>query len=91
MLDTANGPAVIRSAFALPAPQQVAIRQALDAAFATKVAITFETAPELVGGIELVGGGEKLAWSLSDYLKTLEKAVTDVLSAKPPETIAATT
>ena len=28
MLDTANGPAVIRSAFALPAPQQVAIRQA---------------------------------------------------------------
>ena len=91
MLQTANGTAVIRSAFALPGPQEAAIRQALDATFATKVAVTFETAPELVGGIELVGGGEKLAWSLSDYLKTLEKAVTDVLSAKPPETVAVTT
>lgn len=91
MLQTANGAAVIRSAFTLPAPQEAAIRQALDATFATKVAVTCETAPELVGGIELVGGGEKLAWSLSDYLKTLEKAVTDVLSAKAPETIAATT
>ena len=40
-----------------------------------KIDLRFETAPDLVSGIELVAGGQKLAWSISDYLKTLEKSV----------------
>ena len=86
MLDAASGSAVIRTAFNWPAPQQAAVRAAIDAAFSAEIAVTFETRPDLVGGIELVGGGEKLAWSLSDYLQALEKSVSELLKSKAPET-----
>jgi len=64
-------PALLRSAFALPDPQQAAIRAALDASFGQPIALKFETTPELVGGLELSAQGQKLAWSMSDYLMAL--------------------
>lgn len=80
MLAAKGTPSVIRSAFALPKPQQVAIASAIKAAFEIEPTLAFETTPELVSGIELVGDGHKLAWSLSDYLKTLEKSIGDLLA-----------
>lgn len=60
--------AVITSAFALsPAQQNV-----LKAEIKTNT-IKFKVSPQLVSGIELSMGGQKLAWSISDYLETLEK------------------
>ena len=35
--------------------------------------VQFETAPDLVSGIELSANGQKVAWSIADYLATLEK------------------
>ena len=64
-------PALLRSAFALPAPQADAVQAALDDWFGQAVALKFEVAPELVGGIELRAQGQKLAWSISDYLVEL--------------------
>ena len=64
-------PALLRSAFALPAPQAAAIQAALDDWFGSAVALQFEVAPELVGGIELRAQGQKLAWSILDYLGEL--------------------
>jgi F-type H+-transporting ATPase subunit b len=72
-------PAIVRSAFELPAPQQTAIRQALDATFPGGSPLQFEIAPALISGIELVAGGRKLAWSIDDYLATLESGLRELL------------
>ncbi len=81
MLTSSGDPAIIRTAFDLPAKQVAAIRKAIAATFGAKINLRFETAPELVSGIELVVGGRKLAWSISDYLKILEKSVDGYLKS----------
>ena len=35
--------------------------------------------PELVNGIELSANGQKVAWSIADYLATLEKSAGELL------------
>ena len=79
-LKTASEPAVIRSAFDLPPEQRAAIKNALNETFSADVAVRFENAPALVGGIELAANGQKLAWSIADYLTSLEKGVGELLS-----------
>lgn len=74
-LTTASDPAVVRSAFDLPPQQRAAIQDALNVAFSTEVQLRFETAPDLIGGIELATTGQKVAWSIDDYLRSLEKSV----------------
>ncbi len=64
-------PAVLRSAFELPALQRDAIQAALDATFGRAIPLKIETAPELVGGIELSAQGQKLTWSIGGYLSAL--------------------
>ena len=44
-----------------------------------RVHVRFETAPDLVGGIELSANGQKVAWSIADYLASLEKGVGELL------------
>jgi len=78
-LKTASGPALVRSAFDLPEKQRAAIQKSLDETFSTQIQIRFETAPDLVSGIELTANGQKLAWSIADYLASLEKGVGDIL------------
>lgn len=78
-LKTASEPALVRSAFDLPAAQRTAIQQALNQAFSAEIPIRFETAPELIGGIELTTNGQKLAWSIADYLASLEKGVAELM------------
>jgi F-type H+-transporting ATPase subunit b len=81
--------ALVRSAFDLPAEQRAAIQSALAETFGVQVVPRFETAPDLIGGIELSAQGVKLAWSIADYLTSLQKSVTALL-AGPPVTAPAT-
>ncbi len=74
-------PALVRSTFDLPAEQSAAIQKTLNETFAAEVHVRFETAPELVGGIEYSVNGQKIAWSIADYLASLEKGVGDLLQA----------
>jgi len=64
-------PALLRSAFELPDPQREAIQTALQASFGQPIPLKFEATPELVGGLELSARGQKLAWSMTDYLMAL--------------------
>jgi F-type H+-transporting ATPase subunit b len=82
-LTSATSAALVRSAFDLPAAQQAAIQTALNELFPPRVSVRFETAPELIGGIELAANGQKLAWSIADYLASLEKSVGELLSDQP--------
>ncbi|MDD5761754.1 MAG: F0F1 ATP synthase subunit delta [bacterium] len=81
-LKTASGPALVRSAFDLPAEQRAAIQNALNETFSAEIHVRFETAPDLVSGIELTTNGQKVAWSIADYLASLEKSVDELLKEK---------
>jgi F-type H+-transporting ATPase subunit b len=78
-LQTSADPGVVRSAFDLPADQRAAIQNALNETFSAQVRVRFETAPDLIGGIELTANGQKLAWSIGDYLASLEHGVSELL------------
>ena len=81
-LETASDPALVRSAFDLPAEQRAAIQNALNETFSAEIRVRFETAPELVSGIELTTNGRKVAWSIADYLAALGKGVDELLKEK---------
>ena len=74
-LVSGSGPARLRSTFELPGKQQAAIRKALHEAFSVDLQVQFETSPDLVSGIELSAHGQKLAWSISDYLSAMERHI----------------
>jgi F-type H+-transporting ATPase subunit b len=81
-LKTASDPAVVRSTFDLPAEQRAAIQNALNETFSAEIRVRFETAPDLISGIELTTNGQKVAWSIADYLASLEKGVDELLKEK---------
>jgi F-type H+-transporting ATPase subunit b len=81
-LKTASDPALVRSAFDLPAEQRAAIQNALNETFSAEIHVRFETAPDLISGIELTTDGQKVAWSIADYLASLEKGVDELLKEK---------
>ena len=76
---TASDPALVRSTFELPADQRAAIQTALNEAFSAEIHVRFETASDLVSGIELTTNGQRVAWSIADYLASLEKGVDELL------------
>ena len=75
-LKTAPAPAILRSAFELLAERRALIQTAVNETFAADIRLQFETSPDLIGGIELMGGGQKVAWSLADYLQSMEAGFT---------------
>jgi F-type H+-transporting ATPase subunit b len=75
-------PALIRSTFDLPEAQRAAVQNALNETFSAEIHIRFETSPDLVSGIELSANGQKVGWSIADYLASLEKGVGELLKEK---------
>lgn len=75
-------PALLRSAFELPDLQKNAIRTALETSFGQPIPLKFEATPELVSGIELSARGQKLAWSISDYLTALSSGLEEQLGVE---------
>lgn len=78
-LKTSSGPVLVRSAFDLPPEQQTAIRLAINETFSADIPIRFESAPDLVSGIEMTANGRKIAWSIDHYLTSLEQDVSELL------------
>ena len=82
-LKAASDPAVVRSAFDLPPEQRAAIQKAIDDTFSGEFRLRFETEAQLIGGIELSANGQKVAWSISEYLASLEESIAEI--ARPQE------
>lgn len=78
-LGASTRPVPVRSAFELPHEEQAAIQKALNETFSADIPIQFETVPELVSGIELSANGQKVAWSIAEYLATLETSASELL------------
>jgi len=88
----ANEEAVnVRSAFELTSAQRTSVEQAIRAAFGTGNPVRFDIVPSLIGGIELILHGQKVAWSISDHLASLEKELAALLKAQRHEGESATT
>ncbi len=81
-LKTASDPALVRSAFDLPAEQRAAIQNAINETFSADIHLRFEIAPDLINGIELTSNGQNVAWSIADYLTSLEKGVDELVKKK---------
>jgi len=77
-----NVPILVRSSFDLPSEQQAVIKATVHDFLGTDVDLIFETAPDLIGGIELSSDGQKLAWSIAAYLTALESSVGELLKTK---------
>jgi F-type H+-transporting ATPase subunit b len=78
-LETSSDPVLVRSAFELPSEQRAAIQHALNETFSVEIQVRFETAPDVISGIELTANGRKIAWSIADYLASLERRVGELL------------
>lgn len=80
-LKSTKEPALIRSALELTEMPRAAIQSAINQTFSADIQLRFETAPDLVSGIELTASGRKISWSIADYLKSLEAGVGELLKA----------
>jgi F-type H+-transporting ATPase subunit b len=81
-LKASSEPTHLRSAFDLTADQKAAIQNALNEMVSAEVQIRFEMSADLICGIELLAGGQKISWSIADYLGSLEKSLGEILNLK---------
>ncbi len=79
--------AVVRSAFEIPAAKRPGIETAIRHYLGAEANVRFETAPGLVCGIELRVGGEKLAWSIADYLASITAKVSELAATETPHVL----
>jgi F-type H+-transporting ATPase subunit b len=85
-LKASNDPVLVRSAFDIPSGHKNDIQQSLNEIFSDEILVRYETAPELISGIELSANGQKVAWSISDYLVSMEKSVAELLKEQDEKT-----
>lgn len=76
---SSSAPLLVRSAFQLPPAQQKKIQQALKKEISPEINVDFETDTELISGIELTANGQKIAWSINEYLESLEKSISELM------------
>src|ERR1700733_4118401 len=82
LLKSPTGKPVVMSSFELSSRDATAIQTALNETFSADIHLRFETSPSAIGGIELGAGGERLSWTITGYLKTLEEKVAALLSTE---------
>lgn len=81
-LNASSSQVLIRTAFDLPQAQRDSVKKEIKETLGIETQPRFETAPELVSGIELTTDGQKVAWSIEDYLSSLQKSIDDLLKEK---------
>jgi len=69
----------IQSAFSINPSRQTQIEEALKKQITNGFTIRYLQQPEIVSGIELRVNGNKIAWSLNEYLETLVESLTEKL------------
>ena len=85
-----SGETVLRSAFELTSAQRANIAAAFRQWPCEGATLRFETAPDLISGLELIVEGQKLAWNVTAYLAAIEEKTEGLLitgeSARIPGT-----
>jgi F-type H+-transporting ATPase subunit b len=74
--------ATLKSRFELPAQLRRKITEAVRRSLSEDADIAYETVSDMILGIELKSGGEKVAWSLESYLNNLEQRAREALESE---------
>jgi len=74
---------IIKSAFELSLDQQAAIEKAILPLTSDPIRCRFDISSKTISGIELNVDGYKMAWSVADYLDSLEKVLAEMLNGHP--------
>ena len=69
----------VRSGFEISTKLRRKITASVRHSLAEKAEVTYETVPDMIMGIELKSKGEKIAWSLENYLDGLEERAREAL------------
>ncbi len=81
-LRQAGNEVTVGSAFDLPDHLRQTVEKALHEALSLDgLHVRFQQAPDMIAGLEIFAGGQKLTWSLEGYLQSVEDSLADVLSA----------
>ncbi|MHB9053957.1 MAG: F0F1 ATP synthase subunit delta [Thermoleophilia bacterium] len=81
--------AVVTTAFEIDDGTRGRIKDAVHQRLGTNVGVRFDVTPELICGIELKTRGYKAAWSLQDYLETLDENLSLAFAGREPEAMEA--
>lgn len=77
--DLSTQPILVQTAFTLPKPQRSAIKTAIETILSHDITIQFAIEPNVISGIEISIKGQKISWSINEYLRSLAKRVDELL------------
>lgn len=81
-------PVVVATAMKLDETHRQKAAGAVHDLLATDVAVEFQTAPELMCGVELRAVGREISWTIASYVQGIHDALAEVIDAKlkaPPQ------
>lgn len=84
-LTHSNEPMCIASAFELDSALRARLTRAIHEQIAEHVEVNYQASPQLLCGIELSRGSQRLGWNLANYMETLEAGINQAFSPTPPE------
>jgi len=70
---------LVRTSFTLPEEMCAQIGAAISDILGEAVQVQFATAADLVSGIEISANGQRIAWSIADYLASLSRSVDELM------------
>jgi F-type H+-transporting ATPase subunit b len=83
-IEGSTQPVSVRSAFPLPLNLQNMLQAVIDTVLERPIALRFEVASALVVGIELTAQGQRVGWSIGEYLTAFEGDVANALPRTTP-------
>ncbi len=80
-LANTDEPVHIASAFELDGAMRSQITRLVDESLGQGIKVEYTQSPELLCGIQLVRGSQRLSWNLADYLQDLDTRIQEVFSS----------
>lgn len=80
-LDNAAEGAIVRTRFDFPAQERATLQNALNETFSAAVNLQFITDTSIICGIETTVNGQRIAWSIAEYLSSLAQQVDALFDA----------
>ena len=74
VLKTQQGTVTVRTALDLSPELRASTEVSIKEIIGSQTNVIFESSPDLICGIELSVNGQKVAWSVADYLSTIEES-----------------
>jgi F-type H+-transporting ATPase subunit b len=81
-LNTRDGVLTVRTALDISPDLRATTEASIREILGTNVQLAFENAPAMICGIELDANGQKVAWSIADYLSDIKESSDEFLKKR---------